>query len=350
MDNICLNINNITCPALFMEVVMNKKVLIVSFSFEQEEEAFQVLRDGGYEPVLLAEKDRAGFSEDDLAAYWKGLPEKPAGIIMGADIALGEKFASQADGLKAISLNCAGYDHLDLAAFQKRNIIICNVPRQNFEAVADFAWGMIICVMRRIAEGDRAIRSGKWCKGVERGIAVSGKTIGIIGFGAIGQAVAKRAMGFDMRILVSSTSRKPELALKYNAIYVDRETLFKEADIIIPTCPHVPETHHIINKNSIALMKKSAVVVNPSRGGIIDTEALYNALKEGRIAGAALDVYEKEPLYESKLFELENVVLTPHMGGLADREIHNVAMQSAYNMISLLEGKPTGSEIIGGSM
>ncbi len=329
---------------------MRNKVLIVSFSFEQEEEAFQVLRDGGYEPVLLAAKDRAGYTEDDFIAYWNGLSDKPAGILMGADIALGEKFAGQAEGLRAISLNCAGYDHLDLAAFQKANITVCNVPRQNYDAVADFTWGLILSLMRRIVEGDRAIRSGKWCEGVERGMAVSKKTIGIIGFGAIGQAVAKRATGFDMNILVSSTSRKPEPALKYNASYTDREALFREADIIVPTCPHVPETHHMINKDTIALMKRSAVVVNPSRGGIIDTQALYDALKSRRIAGAALDVYEEEPLYESRLFELDNVVLTPHMGGLADREIHNVAMQSAYNMVSLLDGKTTGSEIIGGSI
>jgi|GEM_PF-1494216 len=324
---------------------MNKNVLIVSFSFEQEEEAFQALKDGGYEPILLAESDRQGYLEADLIKYWNKLEEKPVGILMGADIPLGKEFVAKAEGLKAVSLNCAGYDHLDLEAFAAKDIMVCNVPRQNFDAVADFAWGQILSVMRRIPEGDRAIRKGKWCEGVQRGYAVSKKTIGIIGFGAIGQAVAKRAVGFDMKIIVSSTSNKPELAEKYNATYVDRETLFKEADIVIPTCPHEPETHHMINKTTLSMMKKNAVVVNPSRGGIIDTNALYEALKSHAIAGAALDVYEEEPLYESELFALENVVLTPHMGGLADREIHNVAMQSAYNMVCLLDGKITGTEL-----
>ena len=113
---------------------MNKKVLIISFSFEQEEEAFRVLEDAGLEPVLLAEKDRIGYTQEDLLDYWDTLEEKPAGILMGADIPLGKEFAEKAEGLEAISLNCAGADHLDLPAFEKKGIRICNVPRQNFNA------------------------------------------------------------------------------------------------------------------------------------------------------------------------------------------------------------------------
>lgn len=328
---------------------MNNKVLILSFSFEQEKEAFRVLEEAGLAPLLLAEKDRKGYTEAELLEYWNRLEEKPAGILMGADIPLGKVFASQAAGLKYISLNCAGSDHLELAAFEEAGITICNVPRQNFDAVADFIWGLLFAVMRRIPEGDRNIRKGLWCEGVARGCAVSRKTIGIIGFGAIGQAVAGRAAGFDMKILVSSTSQKPELAEQYHAEYVTRDTLFQEADIIIPTCPLAPETYHIINKETIAKMKPQACIVNAARGGIIDTEALYEALQEHKIAGAGLDVFEEEPLLESKLFTLDNVVLTPHMGGLADREIHQVAMQSAYHMVSLLKGDITGTELTGGN-
>lgn len=327
---------------------MNKKVLIISFSFEQEAQAFEVLVKAGLEPVLLAEKDRPGYTEKELLEFWHNLEEKPAGILMGADITLGENFANNAQGLKYISLNCAGADHLDLAAFAKRDIVICNVPRQNFDAVADLAWGLILCTMRKIVAGDNRIRSGKWCDGVERGSAVSKKTIGIIGFGAIGQGVAKRAAGFDMKVIVSSRAKDSDLAAKYQAEYVDRETLFQEADIVIPTCPLVPDTHHLINGKTLSMMKPDAFVINPSRGGIIDTDALIKALKSKTIAGAGLDVYEEEPLYESELFALNNVVLTPHMGGLADREIHNVAMQSAYNMISLFDGNKTGTELTKG--
>lgn len=324
---------------------MGKKVLVISFSFEQEKEAFRVLEDAGLAPVTLREKDRKGFTWKELLEYWNGLEEKPEGILMGADIPLGAEFAENAEGLKYISLNCAGSDHLDIKAFEENGITICNVPKQNYDAVADLAWGLILCVMRRIAEGDRNIRKGKWCEGIERGYAVSKKTIGIIGFGAIGQAVAKRAYGFDMKIIISSTSRNPELAERFHAEYVERKELFETADIIIPTCPHTPETHHMINKETLGMMKKEAVVINPSRGGIVDTEALYEALKERTIAGAGLDVFEEEPLYESPLFSLENAVLTPHMGGLADREIHKVAMQSAYNMVDLMNQKNTGTEL-----
>lgn len=326
---------------------MNKKVLIVSFSFEQEAEAFEVLKAAGLEPVLLAEKDREGFTEKDLINYWKNLEEKPSGLLMGADIPLGREFAEKAEGLKYISLNCAGFDHLDVEAFKEFGITICNVPRQNFDAVADLAWGLILSVMRKIVEGDKNIRSGHWCDGVARGIAVSKKTLGIIGFGAIGQAVARRGTGFDMNIIYDNLVEEKEIGAKYHAEYVSRERIFKEADIIISTCPLTDETYHLINADSIALMKPTAVVINPSRGGVVDTPALYEALKNGRIAGAGLDVYEEEPLHESPLFELNNVVLTPHMGGLADREIHNVAMQSAYHMVELLNGKTTGTEITG---
>lgn len=324
---------------------MNKKVLIVSFSFEQEEEAFQVLTEAGFTPLLLAEKDRKGFTEEDFILYWDSLAEKPSGILMGADIPLGESFADRAAGLKAISLNCAGYDHLELEAFEKKGITVCNVPRQNFDAVADLIWGLILSVMRRIPEGDRNIRKGNWCEGVARGYAVSRKKLGIIGFGAIGQAVAKRGLGFDMEILVSSTSRNPVLAEQFQAKYVESDVLFQEADIIVPTCPHVPQTHHLINRKTLDMMKQNAVIVNAARGGVIDTEALTEALKLSRIAGAGLDVFEEEPLLESDLFQLENVVLTPHMGGLADREIHQVAMQSAVHIIKLLHGETTGTEI-----
>lgn len=324
---------------------MGREVLILSFSFEQEKEAFRVVEQGGFTPVLLAEKDRRGWTEKELIDWWERLDHKPQGMIMGADILLGEAFVRAAQGLRAVSLNCAGSDHLDLDAFHRAGIVVCNVPRQNFDAVADFAWGQILSLMRRIPLGDRTIRQGKWCLGVERGIAVSGKTLGIIGFGAIGQAIAARAAGFGMKLIVSSTSRKPQPAAKYGVSYVDRETLFREADIIVPACPLTPETRHMINERTFEMMKPSAVVVNPSRGGIIDTAALIGALRRGAITGAALDVYEEEPLFSSELFELDNVVLTPHMAGLADREIHNVAMQAARHMVDLLSGTQTHTEI-----
>ncbi len=317
---------------------MNDKVLVVSFSFEQEPEAFQVLRDGGLQPLLWAQKDRGpNTSQQDLIEYWNALPQKPRGILMGADVEIsGDFFAAVAEKPAAIALNCAGYDHLDVNALAKNGVQVCNVPRQNFAAVADLAFGLIISLMRKIPEGDRNIRAGKWAEGVERGMAVSGKALGILGFGAVGRALARRGAGFEMDVIACDPYIDAEAATAAGARFVDRDTLFRQSDILVLAMPATEDTHHIVNKESLATMKKSAVIINPSRGALIDTDALVEALQSGGIAGAALDVFETEPLYESPLFAMHNTVLTPHMGGLADREIHNVAMQAARNMVAML--------------
>lgn len=317
---------------------MGNKVLIISFSFEQEPDAFKALTDAGLEPVLWANADRKGATEDDLVAYYRAMPEKPVGIVMGADIDITDKFLSVAEGLTVISLNCAGYDHIDLESCQRHGIKLVNVPRRNFDAVADLAWGLILSYMRNIPKGDKAIRAGKWAQGVERSMAVSGKTLGIVGMGAIGQAVARRAMGFDMKIVAKSGSRKPELAKKFNLTFLDDEEFFRTADIIVLCCPNTEETYHMINSHTLSLMKPGAVLINPSRGGLVDTDALVEALREHRIAGAALDAYEEEPLLESPLFELDNILLTPHVGGLADKQIHDVAVLSAQHCAMVLAG------------
>lgn len=325
---------------------MGNKVLIISFSFEQEPDAFQVLRDHGLEPVLWADADRKDAGEAELIAFWEALPEKPAAIVMGADVPVTERFLSVAEGLRVISLNCAGYDHVDTAACARHGVRLVNVPRRNFDAVADLAWGLILSLMRNIPRGDAAIRAGRWAAGVERSMAVSGKTLGIVGLGAIGQAVARRAMGFDMKLVAKSGSRKPELAERYNLTYLDDGEFFAQSDIIVLCCPHAPETHHMINRDTLGRMKPSAVLVNPSRGGLVDTDALCQALREGRIAGAALDAYEEEPLLDSPLFALDNVVLTPHIGGLADKQIHEVAVLSAEHCAAVLDGPTDGLNMI----
>ena len=199
-----------------------ERVLIISFSFEQEPDALKVLLDAGFDVTVLPMEKRQNWTEADLCDWMEKQDPAFTGLLIGADIALGEAFLTRCPQIRALSLNCAGSDHLDLPAFRRHEVPVCNVPRQNFNAVADFAWGLILSLMRRIPQGDAAIRAGKWNQGVERSLAVSGKTIGIIGFGAIGQAVARRAMGFDMRILVSSTSRNPETAERQIAYLEER--------------------------------------------------------------------------------------------------------------------------------
>ncbi len=321
-------------------------VLIVSFSFEQEPEAFDILRKAGLNPVLWPYCERKNADEQALITYWQSLHKKPVGLLIGADIPIGSAFLEQAKDLRAISLNCSGYDHVDLEAVRKHGVKLCHVPRSNYNAVADFIFGQIICLMRRIVEGDRLIRAGRWAEGVERSAAVSGKTIGIIGFGAIGQAVARRSRGFDMPLIVSSHSKNEELRAEFGAEFADGELFFGRADIVVLCCPDTPQTHHLINERTLSMMKRESVLINSSRGGLVDTKALIQALKEGTIAGAALDVYETEPLQQSELFQLQNTVLTPHMAGLADREIHQVAVQAAENMVKMIHGDDAGLAFI----
>lgn len=322
-----------------------KTSLILSFSFEQEEEAFEELKKYGIRPLLIPAEKREGWTEKELVRYWRDLEQKPEGILMGADMTLSGTFFREAPELKYISLNCAGYDHLDLEACQRYGITVCNVPRRNYNAVADLAWGQILCLMRRIASGDKAMRNGRWNEGVTRGFAVCQKTLGIVGLGAIGQGVAKRAAGFDMKLAALSTSENPELAQKYGIKYLEKEVFFRYCDIIVLTCPAAENTWHLVNGQTLGWMKKDAFLINPSRGALIDEQALIKALQEGRIAGAALDVYEEEPLLQSPLFDMENVLLTPHLGGLADREIHEVAMCAAVNMGKMMNGEKADSMI-----
>lgn len=325
---------------------MSERVLIISFSFEQEPDALAELVNAGLEPVVWESKSRPDATEEDLIAYYNALDPKPTAIVMGADVPITEKFLSCSEGLKVISLNCAGYDHIDLEACRAHGVKVANVPRRNFDAVADLAWALILTYMRNTAKGNDAIRAGRWNEGVERSMAVSGKTLGIVGVGAIGQAVARRAMGFDMHIVAKSGSRKKELAEKYGITYLDDEEFFRQSDIIVLCCPHAENTHHLINKTTLAMMKPGAVLINPSRGGLVDTEALIEALRERRIGGAALDAYEEEPLLDSPLFALDNVLLTPHIGGLADKQIHDVAVASSVNCVAVLNGTMDEEKLI----
>lgn len=318
---------------------MEGLVWIISFSFEQEREAFAALEQAGLRPLVWPAAERPEAGEAELIAAYEALPEKPVAIVMGADVPITDRFLARTEGLRVISLNCAGYDHVDMEACARRGVALVNVPRRNFDAVADLAWGLILALMRNIAKGDANIRAGRWAAGIERSMAVSGKTLGIVGMGAIGQAVARRAMGFDMRLVARSGSRREDLRERFGLEFLDDEAFFSQADIIVLCCPDAPETHHLINGKTLAMMKPTAVLVNPSRGGLVDTPALIRALRKGVIAGAALDVYETEPLLESELFGLDNVLLTPHIGGLADKQIHDVAVQSAENCVSVLAGR-----------
>ncbi|AFZ70818.1 lactate dehydrogenase-like oxidoreductase [Caldisphaera lagunensis DSM 15908] len=223
--------------------------------------------------------------------------------------------------LKIIAQYAVGFDNVDLECATKHGVYVTNTPDVLTDATADVAWALILSVSRRIVESDKFVRSGKWYTlgsawhpTLMLGYDVYGKTIGIVGGGRIGYAVAKRAKGFDMNILYSSRSRHKEME-ELGAKYVDMNTLFKESDIVSLHVPLTKETANMVNENLLRLMKKTSILINTARGKVVDLDALYKALKEGWIAGAGLDVYPSEPLDpRHPITTLDNVVLLPHIG------------------------------------
>ncbi|GAB6101318.1 glyoxylate reductase [Thermococcus atlanticus] len=257
----------------------------------------------------------------------------------------GELFDA-APRLKIVANYAVGYDNIDVGEATKRGIYVTNTPDVLTNATADFAWTLLLATARHLVEADRFTRSGEWKrKGVAwhplmfLGYDVYGKTIGIVGFGRIGQAVAKRARGFGMRILYNSRTRKPEAEKELGAEFRPLEELLRESDFIVLAVPLTKKTYHMINEERLKLMKPTAILVNIARGKVVDTEALIRALKEGWIAGAGLDVYEEEPYYNGELFSLDNVVLAPHIGSATHGAREGMAELVAKNLMAFRNGQ-----------
>jgi len=240
-----------------------------------------------------------------------------------------------APGLKVIANVAVGYNNIDVPAAQARSIVVTNTPEVLTDATADLTLALIMDITRRVSEGDRLIRRGAW-KGwaldFMLGNELSGKTLGIVGFGRIGQAVAARAVPFGMRVIHSDVQAVPGSG----AIPVDR--LLATSDIVSIHCPLTPETRHMINQAALARMKRSAYLINTSRGPVVDEAALVWALKNGIISGAALDVYEEEPMVHPDLLTLENVVLAPHLGSATTETRTAMADLAVRNTIAVLTG------------
>ncbi len=248
--------------------------------------------------------------------------------------------------LRIVANYAVGYDNIDVEEATKRGIYVTNTPDVLTDATADFAWTLLLATARKLVEADNFVRSGEWKrKGVAwhplmfLGHDVYGKTIGIVGFGRIGQAVARRAKGFGMRILYNARSRKPEAEKELGAEFRPLDELLKESDFVVLAVPLTNETYHMINEKRLKLMKPTAILVNIARGKVVDTEALVKALKEGWIAGAGLDVFEKEPYYHEELFKLKNVVLAPHIGSATFGAREGMAELVARNLIAFKNGE-----------
>jgi glyoxylate reductase len=245
--------------------------------------------------------------------------------------------------LKVISQMAVGFDNIDIPAATARRIPIGNTPGVLTDATADFAWTLLMAAARRVVEGDKFTRAGKWQTWGPidfLGPDVSGATLGIVGFGRIGQAVAKRAQGFDMRVLYYDPQRQPEAEQAYHAQYADLDTVLKEADFLSIHTTLSKDTYHYIDDAKLKLMKPSATLINTSRGPVVDPAALYRALTTGTIAYAALDVTEPEPInMDNPLLTLDNIIIAPHIASASFTARNKMATMAAANLIAGLKGE-----------
>ena len=246
-----------------------------------------------------------------------------------------------ASNLKCISVYAVGYNNIDVETATKHGIVICNTPGVLTETTADLAWALIMSCARRIVEADCFVREGKfqgWEPMLMLGNDIFGKTLGIIGMGRIGRAVAHRALGFDMKVIYYDPQVDPE-SLPSDYVSVDLTTLCQNSDFISIHTPLTPKTRHLIGEKEFNLMKPTAILINTARGPIIDEQTLISALKEHKIAGAGLDVYENEPVIPEELIKLSNVILLPHIGSASYETRTKMALLAAENAIAVIEGK-----------
>ncbi len=245
--------------------------------------------------------------------------------------------------LKIVANHAVGYDNIDVAAAKRHGVIVTNTPGVLTETTADLAWTLLMAAARRIGESERFLRNGQWtCWGPMQllGVDIHGATLGIFGMGRIGQAMARRASGFGMRILYTDSFRLSEEDERVlNAARADKDTLLRESDFITVHCPLTPETRHAFSTAEFAAMKPTAVFVNTSRGPVVDEAALADALKTGEIFAAGIDVYEEEPKVHPALLKCENAVLIPHLGSASVETRSRMAAIAARNIVACLSGE-----------
>ncbi|RQT36326.1 D-glycerate dehydrogenase [Burkholderia contaminans] len=273
------------------------------------------------------------------------LADKDGALTAGDPVGAAELAA--APRLRVVANMAVGYNNFDMAAFNAANVLGTNTPDVLNESTADFGWALMMAAARRIAESEHWLRAGHWQKWAYDGFLGSdiyGSTLGVIGMGRIGQALARRARGFGMQVVYHNRSRvAPEIEAELNAEYVSKDALLARADHVVLVLPYTKENHHTIGAAELAKMKRTATLTNIARGGIVDDAALAVALRDGTIAAAGLDVYEGEPTVHPALLEVPNVVLTPHIASATEKTRRAMANLAADNLIAALgEGPRAG--------
>lgn len=291
---------------------------------------------------LLSEPTEQAVTDEELR---KGFAEADAVICTLSD-RIDADLLSRARRLKVIANYAVGYNNIDVAAARARGIVVTNTPDVLTDATADLAWALLLAVTRRVVEGDRLMRAGTWTGWAPTqmlGTEVTGKTLGIIGMGRIGQAVARRAAGFRMPVLYSS--RRPCPAGIESWTFLSKEDVLRRADIVTLHVPLTEETHHLIGEPELRLMRPTSFLINTARGPVVDEAALVAALEAGRLAGAGLDVYEHEPAVHPRLAPLPNVVLLPHLGSATDAARLKMGEICLANIAAVLERRPAPNEV-----
>ena len=310
---------------------MTEKVLVTR---EIPEAGLRLLE--GFDTTVLHERPP---TRDELLEAVRGA----SGVLSTATEKMdGEVMDAAGEGLRVVANMAVGYDNIDVGAARERGVVVTNTPGVLDETTADVAFMLMLAAARRLGEGERLLRAGKWeWWGPKqlRGLDVWGKRLGIVGLGRIGRAVARRAKGFGMEILYHSRSRMEDAEKELGARYLDLDDLLRESDFVSIHTPLTDATRHLIGERELGLMQETAVLVNTSRGPVVDESALAEALEGGRIFAAGLDVYEEEPKVHPKLLELERAVLAPHIGSASIETRDRMATLAAENLRGVLRGE-----------
>lgn len=294
----------------------------------------------------LAQHCEVDSNQQDLPLTGAALAQRVAdrdGIMCCLTDRVDAGLLERATRLKVVANIAVGYNNIDVAACSARGVMVTNTPGVLNDSTADLAWALMLATARRLTEVESYIRAGEWTGWRLKqwlGVDVHHATLGIIGMGRIGQAIARRASGFDMKVIYHN--RKPvarEIEQRLNASYVTMEALLAQSDFIILQVPYSAQTHHLIGAAELKTMKPTAILINSTRGGVVDDAALIAALKSGTIRGAGLDVFENEPKLDPGFLELRNVVLAPHIGSSTEATRRAMAMTAATNLVAALTGK-----------
>jgi len=314
---------------------MSKKVYVTRPILE---DGIEMLRKKGFQ-VNVNPEDRV-LSKLELK---KAIAGYDAVLCLLSDKIDGEVLDAAGQNLKIVANYAVGFDNIDVKAAAERNIFVTNTPGVLTEAVAEHTFALLMSVAKRIVEADKFVREGKYKQWEPKGFLgpqIWGKTIGIVGLGRIGSFVAQIAHGgFNMEVLYYDVKKNEEFERRFSAKYRELPELLKESDFVTIHVPLIPETHHLISAEELGMMKKTAILVNTSRGPVVDEVSLTEALKAGKIAGAGLDVFEKEPELTKGLADLPNVVLTPHTASATREARMAMSKIAAENIIAALEDK-----------